>query len=369
MQTGLKLPHGADMTIYTGGPRTTGAEDAACGNPRLDDLDYGDRAAVDAAYQAITEMGVWKDIAWAFDPTWETEAVKAIAHIILCEKAASWNRQHGGEAVGWLSADELHAEQAELFSMLSSRGVTAMTARPRVLPDGIGYSPDTGNADADQLLCMEVTTDVIDALRAMGNEFSDVVQILDMHVQAWREAGPDRETARCLAEEGCAAKEASHFVDAAKLMERAAEIWWSADASGPSEASDLCLAAMDYGIAGEFRRAGQLFATAGKKREAAGQLAAAAWAYENAGSSWRKAGRHDLDRAFSVEAAMAWESAGQPQYAPVNWEAAGFPERSAQSWKQALTDAGDDIRVARRVRERGASLFRFDIEDETNACS
>lgn len=339
MQTGQKLPDGANLAVYAGWTKITDAEAVICGNPTLDNLDYGDRAVVAEAYQKIIEMDVWNDMDWAFRQDGKDSAVHAIAKIILCQKAAIWAMSRNSEVPEGLTQDSLHAAQVEFFSLLSPRGVDVMTRQYTVVSDGIHYTPETGNEQADALLSMVVREEVSDALQG-AVAACHAAAILDMQVAEWRVTTAFRAERWRFEAQGVREQKQINHTAAAISLETAAVAWEAADPSGIAVALAWDRAANAWACAGERERRAEAQLHAARALVAADKLHEAGQGYLQAARTLNQLGRDAQAKDCLVQAAVNWEAARQFGAAAGMWEQAGFTGRAARAWSQGPQSNG-----------------------------
>lgn len=334
-------------------------------NAVLGYVDYGDADQVETARQAILGMESWSSmVPWAFQSGREDEGLAAIARIILCTKAYYWSRDIGEMPVSGLRPADALAAQVSLFSVLSPLGLQALTARPEVVGDGIRYTPDTGDAEADKLLRMVVTQELVSALRALPGSSGDAAELLETHARAWRQAEPLREAASRLEDEGWKARRTRNYGDAARTLERAAMMWRSADQSGLETARALGAASLNWSEIDAFARAASADVEAAKIWAAAGLFGNAARAYSIAARNLNRAGQHASTEQAHAHEARAWEVADHPAFAAAAWQLSGSPERAARNWMRALQDAGAGSQAAADISVRGAPMFAIALDEE-----
>lgn len=341
MQTGIRLPHGADFNIFTtriNGANTAGTDGDA---PLLDELDFSDPVAVVNARTALLQMAVWEDfVKDSFQHGHEQEAREAIADTVLCLKAALWKEYRNSDPVDGLAKEDLHAAQTRFFSLLSPQGIKAVTAAYELAAEGIRYSPDTGHAVVNGLLRMVVSEEVISALRALGPAASQVAETLDEHAQVWRDVEPARNRAKQLAATSMQAERDGDRHRAATDMKESAFFWSFADHSDVSMAQALHLAARQLSSVCEHRRAAELLDMSGGLFTGAAEFERAAQVFETAALCSLAEGEDDRAAVNWQRAAGSWERADVYEDAAECWEAAGSPGLAAFARKRALQDAG-----------------------------
>lgn len=313
IQTGPQRPHGVRLPIpptLTGGVEDTALEGVIS---MLDEVDYSDAGAVATARAALAQRDVWGDMVdWAFQEGREDEGLAAVARIIMCQKAEVWRRGTESRiAVPGLNYLDEVAAQVDLFSVLSPRGVQALSASHEVAADGIRYRPCTGVTNADRLLGMVVPSMVIRELRSTPGDSRAAAELLDQHAEAWRQVAPLRAEARCLEDESWAACVDRDLGRAARAMERAAEKWEGADQSGQAAALALGNAAIQWRAHGNESRAAELDTRAAKIWHAAGLPGDAARAYNRAAISWFLDGQHTRADEARISEALALEAASR----------------------------------------------------------
>lgn len=374
MRTGMPLSQGANLPIYSSRLDTASQVNADCGNPMLEDVDYSNPVAVGCARDAILRMRLWDGVVeMAVEAGSEIEAREAIADIVLCQKAVTWQRDNPTrQPVAELSEGHLQAAQVRLFRLLSVDGVNAMTARYRMLPDGIGYTPATGYAEADEMLATVVSESVVKAVLEGPDRACCAAQTLAGHAEAWRLSRRSYATAlhwdiaglvhqidtdfrqAALAQETAAAawEAAARPEDAAVTYEKASENWSQAEAQ--REAAQACeKAAVAWATAGESGQAGRVWEEVAKIWYFGSESAMAAQANERAAEAYLDAGETRLAVNALVMAAASWEGAR-------------MPVQAARTWTKAMQRAGEDTVLAERVLAKASSLFHVDQASEGN---
>lgn len=366
MKTGLQRRHDAGVALSSAWTISTNVATVDCGNPMLDQIDYSNVDAVEMARAAILGMRIWDDIADRAFKKGEAQAARqAMAHVILCRKAAVWRANHvGHDSAPGFGLDNLRAAQAHLFAVLSPEGMQAITEEHEVGPGGILYMPRTGNAELDDLIRMVVDENVIRMLRDLSNGSCEAADILQAHAEAWRNRAPIREEAKRLEGEGWLAAHTGDFYTAAIAMEKSAIAWAYADDSQCAAARALSIAASHWIRVREVDRAALVDKKAAKIWNASGQPDDAAKSYGRAAVSLYYAGQHAAAAMSHARAALAWEDANQLPSAATAWTYAGMPERSARAWRDALHDAGENTPRATQIINRAATLFHTALDFE-----
>lgn len=371
MRTGQLVAHNANLSISFAYTNSTSSAEIDCGNPFLDDLDFSDPVAVEAARESIVRMEVWQRIAgWAFVRDGELDALLAIADIVLCRKACAWQCSHSEQqAAPGLSLNHLRSAQVTLFSLLSARGANVMTTAYELLPDGIHYRPDTRYAEADAFLEMLVSEPVIHAVLEKTGGACDAADTLREHARIWRIAQPASAEAIRWTKKGLLA-EARMKPDTAALAQEKAAAAWEAAGRHDEAAVSYDHASGNWWTAGMAARGARasemaaIAATAGLQQCEAGRLyLEAAWGwqsvhYPSAAQACEKGAVAFLDAGETGQAVNA------RMMAISSWLSAGLPDQAVQTCVKALQDAAPEPLAAVQVRAKGRELFEIKLECE-----
>lgn len=360
------LPSTAALMVQTGWSNSATLLPAECRNPWLVEVDYSDGASVAAARETLLKMGIWDGMLdWAFRATRE-DARAVLADMVLCSQAALWLLSNPArQAAAGCRKPDLLAAQLDFFSMLTVRGVRAMTAQCETQVTGLRYTPETGDAEADALLGMVVSEAVLEAVASAcvgAGEHGRAAVAYEKAAIDWQLDGQFSRAAQAYAKAATAAsrQSAREREDLARTWSRSAELW-RMDSQPIPAAQALEKAAAYWLASGMSQAAANAWSTAAECWQAGGQPGLAANAYQEralqlgrVASTWQQVRRPE-------KACVAWRQQAKA------WEAAGAPDRAARAWNNALLAAGTEEAVADEVRSGGTPLFQFDLQFEEAA--
>lgn len=348
----------------------------------LDAVDYSNQGEVSTALAAIGRIGGLDSfISWAFPELNKGDAIAAICHTALCEKAAVWKQNNPDrQAVAGLGEGDKHQARAKFVSLLTPQGLAAVmeqysAGRYEVLPHGVRFVPNTGSHAVDALL-----TEVLPHAEATVRlrEWGDVPQVEGAQMlqlaHVSRAVGetmnetktPEGSDAMKMQAAPMVMGQSGQSGQSGQLMEARlgeARFWEGAAAywegvNGPAqEAVVWGRAAKAWQAVGNFERAAEAHEqqAAAREREAwkvDGSSAESAKVWRMAAEAWESAG-------------AAWKADGQPCHAAVSlemeaqaWHASGEFARAAGAWAQAavtLEEAGDEVRAAAARQHEAAA--------------